>query len=165
MYYFTSKQHAKQRPHFPSCVQLTCYFFKRKRWWNASFFFFFLLEKKRLQNFGKNVNQQLHLYKNTFNIFSVCHQGRTADPEDFFHRGKNLILESVLRNVFCPYISVVSPASGLMWPLSSVFGLSFTKLPTAPGHLAPIKSFSPHGPEVPVLHLLLLLLLFSSWES
>lgn len=83
----------------------------------ASFFFF--IRKEQLQNFGKIVNQQLHLYKNTFVIFSVCQQSGTADPEHFFHTpnslfgswGENMILELVLFwNVFRLYVSVASLA-------------------------------------------------------
>lgn len=126
MYQSTGTQHAKQRhstslysPHKVCSLHTSPGLKQTPQTYIILSFFFFFIRKEQLQNFGKIVNQQLHLYKNTFVIFSVCQQSGTADPEHFFHTpnslfgswGENMILELVLFwNVFRLYVSVASLA-------------------------------------------------------
>lgn len=120
-------------------------------------FLFITKNKKRLQNFGEIANQQLQLYKNTFIIFSECHRGRTADPEDF-HTAKYDPRVSLLECFFL-FLFLSIYLSGIS---TTMLGLSFTKLPTAPGASGSHQKLQATwliGPH------LLLLLLFSSWEN
>lgn len=123
----------------------------RKHWRQTSISLFLL---KQLQNFGEIVNQQLHLYKNTFG-FSVRATKVTQltlktsfiTPDSFFFGswGENIIPESVF-GMF--YVHTFQWHLQLKARLSSVFWLSFTKRSIAPRHLAPINTFRPHGSEV-----------------
>ena len=99
MYQSTGTQHAKQKALyfslFPSQSVQLIYQSRLEAntvdIYHFELLFFFFIRKEQLQNFGKIVNQQLHLYKNTFVIFSVCQQSGTADPEHFFHTPNSLL--------------------------------------------------------------------------
>lgn len=100
------------------------------------------------------VNQQLHMYKNTFVIFSACHRSHTADPEDFFHAPNSFleVEENALSSSQFLYLecSLSMHFSGISSSrLNSKFELHKAPHGTeAPRHLAPIKSFRPHGSKV-----------------
>lgn len=133
MYQSTCTQQARQRPSTISLTKCTAYIpvkVWRKRWRQTSISTV-LLEKKQLQNFGKIVNQQLHLYKNTFG-FSVRARKvaqLTLKTSFFGSWGENMILELSFWNVLCPYVSVASPSYGSTRTLSGVLWLSLTKTP------------------------------------
>lgn len=157
MFQSSGTQHAKQRP-FTKCSTYQLKF--EGHTGDKHHLRFFLLEKT-ITKLWQDCESTICIKIDYF--FSACHQSCTADPEDFFHTQTVFFLEVEEKNphvsfLECPYISVASPA--LRLDLNAERWWSFTKRPAARGIWLPSKKASDHMDL-----LLLLLLLFSSWES